>query len=433
MTEVDNLRKRVRAADERIAELETESERLEEQLHEAVRQAKASDATLQRVKNNVKMLEDKAKRAQDGERKALMQVVELQRALDASGSGAAAASPAKPASPTGTQPSLSQADVDAINAERAAQDTWQRTAQCVVASYKQRLTDEREEGEQYLQLMLTHQAHLRRFISDFKHRGDRMEHTSQIAARVNHDDDDRRMSQFRELTELRERMLMADREKTVLDQELAKVDKALARAEEELRQVNRENRELVAQNDELKRQNNNLSSTIADMSTISDMTKDRSKITSHSELRAETVRLQSALEQSNSERDHLKEQLRRNKNKFRGMEEELSDLYRQGIHAREAMMSELTTQRQNASVHTGDEVERARRDAEAHQWKLMQRVAELEALLNHKNHSLALAEQRLQTSELYAPSQPRSTSAHSSYSRGMQQPRGSSPPRPAFR
>jgi hypothetical protein len=116
-------------------ELEERQEQLEQELHAATTRLKASEALCQRFKASLVATETKLKRAQDSERAAMTHSLELESQMHDSPS---------------TPPN---------------HELWELTAQCVVASYKQRLVDEQERADDLVAIAANHIRALQRYVS----------------------------------------------------------------------------------------------------------------------------------------------------------------------------------------------------------------------------------------------------------------------------
>jgi hypothetical protein len=179
--------------------------------------------------------------------------------------------------------------------------------------------------------------------------------------------------------------------------------------------------------------------------------------TPHSQVRTEVSRLSAALKAEEQRGEGLLAKNRRMVVKFREMEGEMTRMHAEGIRVHEALSMELSMQ-QHGEIHGHRQLSPGAGGSPADRAnvKLMQRVEDLERLMSHKNHALAVAEQRLQTSALggdglfeHRSTTPRRqqlrtafgaehSGAGAAYQRGLHIPsRGPSPRReeakPAFR
>ena len=480
--DAQELRKALRERDARIAELEEATDAADDKVHEYQRKLQSAEQTVQRQKISIANLEAKVKKAQEDRTTALKKVAEV--------SGNRSFASAASAAPTSPQPPRSQqaggqaggaagnssvlaaehsllartnsgagvaADAMDIAALRGLVETereetlmWQRSAQVVLQSYKTRMLIERQEAEAFTEIVLTQRDHMLDAYLAYRARAEQLQRAATQQSRLSETEDARRVEQFRELTSLREHALVSDRERAVLERELSKADGQVADLEEALRRVQRENRDLHDTTNKHQREASQLSQKLADASTASDMAKDASKIAPHSQLQGEVIALTAQLADVTAQRDRAVEKGKAMKTRFREMQAELSVLYSQGQKARDAMLSELSAvggasaqastmmmgspQHGTAAHHQAAPTAAVPTELMGQQQRLASRVHELEAQLTHRNHALAVAEQRLQQSVLdashysparsatghTAPNDPTTVgSAHASYARGM--------------
>lgn len=264
---------------DRLAHLENENRRLEDEAHSLRRQIAQLEAGAARFKTTISNLEAKARRAQDAEKAAVEQLA------------------------------LAEADLRSPSPDASADELrkdfelWQSTAQCVVACYKQRLEDERAESAAFSEIVA-------RFV--------------RLVTRA---------------------VPSVDGSHAVPKQRVAG---------------------LQAENERLKL-------TIADLSSFTPFV--------HSDTpRAEVVAIAAKLEVAQREIVTLKDSVRKWKIRARDLEDELAVLYRRGIEAREAMLTELAQREAAAQRVMSDELHRTERLREAQVAKLQNRIAELERI-----------------------------------------------------
>lgn len=320
----------------KLADAEERVEELEEEMHGMATRLKTAEANLKRSKAEYQTLETKKRTAESA---AAERVAELEEAL-----ASAQQQPQQHAGRTA--------------ADAAAQDSlhelWEMTAQCVVASYKQRLIDERARGDEFFAILRDHVHVLSGGGQDQHHPAPGSEG---------------------ELIRQRVR---------------------------ELELENRRLREAVADMSALRDvahgPSSSVNTTAPGASAASGLPATQRLDSAGAKL--EVLRLTEELEDAKREAAHFRDVARKHKSRAKDLEVELASLYRQGIQAREALLAEVADQQAASSRVVDEHLRRNTAASESQSMKLQNRVAELEALLGHKNQSLALAEQRLQHAEL---------------------------------
>lgn len=287
-----------------ILQLEEDRDRLQDEVHVITTKLKASEGNTARLKLTIATLETKLKRAQDSERAALERVAELET------SGPSFAAGGGPSGGSSTA---------AVGGGGANDDhlLWEMTAQCVVASYKQRLLDEREHAEALSSIL--HTAH------------------SRLAMRI---------------------------VSSVGGSSPAAASSAGGAG-------SAHNAALVLQ---LQEQNQRLQAKLLDMTALSDT----SASMRHLSVKTEAVQLGADLEEARRENAQLREALRKQRAKYRLLQDELATVYRHGIQTKEALLQDFTAHQDPAVA------------------RLTRRVAELDQALSSRTQALAVAERQLQ-------------------------------------
>ena len=283
----------------------------------------------------------------------------------------------------------------------------------------------------------------------------RAEQLSAASAKLSASDENRRLEQFHELSAVRERLVVLDREKLVLERELKNLDNAVLEHETESRNLRRINVQLKDDVERLQRALNHSASDRPSANHIGPSGMDLSAVTplggtadatalnhlttssplfdpphvtspghpyagrqgpassnlgrglaqsphalnhggsSPTRSASEVARLNESVSAALRERQVAMDKLKKAKLEHTQAESRLKEMYDESLQAREEMVLEMRKHQQAVEQNSREEAERMRLEMAGQKRHMEERVVQLEALLHHKEQAQAILEQQV--------------------------------------
>jgi hypothetical protein len=186
---------------------------------------------------------------------------------------------------------------------------WKVTAQLVLQSYRERLLLMHEEQTACDVLWGLQVQAATRWAVGCEQRRLSAERSLSAVSKISEVDEGRRLEQFKELADLREQMVLLEGEKLQVDRRCVSQDEAIYALENRVRALSSENRELDFERGVLLERVDRLSAAVLDHASLRDHEL-RTELMSHSQLRAELSRALQELAICRAEKAELKERLR---------------------------------------------------------------------------------------------------------------------------
>ncbi len=431
MADSDVLRQKLKQKDEQIEALEAKVAAQEQELQQAKRAQAGAESKLARALQANLELEAQVAKLKETERDLLTKQQQLKKMVTAAsannGSFAAngnstpstpALAPAKAVVPqVAAPPPSAPAPATPSKAAPAGLDYyWGATAKVILTSYDYRLMVMSDELTERSKLQAMHVRMLTESLVVFKERAESLSRSSMTSQKLAMLDEEKRLEQFKELTNLRESLIVLEREKAVLAREVTSLDATVAELEEHLRAVEREKKAADMARQEMQEKleaqtrrlvdaacNPNNESTLSAVygngpAVAASLTKQ--DIMGNSDLKAEVLRLSSELKQAKREASHATEKLNKIQQKHSSSSQTLKIMVDEGLASREALLAGRRLREESAER----EADQLRAELGYSTTKMQRRIAELEHTLNMKEsqlQQLSLAAKRKKQQQLY--------------------------------